>query len=268
METIIHYFNNIDLDHIMLLKAGGLLLLGTLLLSLFGRFIFGKKSALNNAVSSAIGILFIYALTIILKGAGFLYASLMPPLPLVEITGDNLVLFSFSGADYTVICSQVLSMIILSFLVNIVDGWLPKGKNIFSWIFFRGLTVLIALVLHFVVGGLLANYLPEGIVTYAPPILLGLLILLLLTGALKIVVGAILSTVNPLIAALYTFFFANIVGKQITKAVLTTAILCGLVILLEYLGINTLSIASGILMSYLPFAALLILLWFIVGRLL
>lgn len=268
MEKIIDYITNIDLDQITLLKAGGLLLLGTLLLSLFGRFIFGKKSALNNAVSSAIGILFIYALTVIFKGVGFRYASLIPPLPLVEISGNNLTLFSFSGADYTVICSQVLRIIILSFLVNIVDGWLPKGKNIFSWIFFRGLTVLIALVLHFVASGLLAVYLPEGIATYAPPILLGLLILLLLTGALKILVGALMATVNPLIAALYTFFFANFVGKQITKAVLTAAILCGLVLLLQYLGIDSLSIAPAIVTSYAPFAALLILLWFVVGRLL
>ena len=268
MDNIIDYIKNINLDQITLLKAGGLLLLGTLLLSLFGRFIFGKKSALNNAVSSAIGILFIYALTVILNGTGFQYASLIPPLPLVEISGDSLKLFSFSGADYTVICSQVLNVIILSFLVNIVDGWLPKGKNVFSWIFFRGLTVLIALVLHFVASGLLTAYLPEGITNYAPPILLGLLILLLLTGALKILVGALMATVNPLIAALYTFFFANFVGKQITKAVLTTVILCGLVLLLQYLGIDSLSLAPAIITSYLPFAALLILLWFVVGRLL
>lgn len=268
MEKLLDYIYSADLDLTALLKAGGLLLLGTLLLSLFGRFIFGKKSALNNAVSSAIGILFIYALSVVLRSFGSEFADLIPPLPFVRISGDSLVLFSFAGADYTVICGEVLSMIILSFLVNIVDGWLPKGKNILSWIFFRVLTVLIASVLHLVSTGLLATYLPEGIVTYAPPILLGLLILMLLTGALKIVVGALLSTVNPLIAALYTFFFANIVGKQVTKAVLTTAILSGLLILLHKIGIGVLSIAPAALMAYLPFVGLLVILWFIVGRLL
>lgn len=268
MESILQSFNNISLDNIQLIKTAGLLLLGTLLLSLFGRFIFGKKSALNNAVSSAIGILFIYALSVVLRSLGSEFADLIPPLPFVTISGDTLVLFSFAGTDYTVICGEVLSMIILSFLVNIVDGWLPKGKNIFSWIFFRVLTVLIASVLHLVSTGLLATYLPEGIVTYAPPILLGLLILMLLTGALKIVVGALLTTVNPLIAALYTFFFANIVGKQVTKAVLTTAILSGLVMLLQHLGLGVLSIASAALVAYLPFMLLLVLLWFVVCRLL
>lgn len=268
MEKVLQYIENISLDNIQLMKTAGLLLLGTLLLSLFGRFIFGKKSALNNAVSSAIGILFIYALAVILRDIYPQITRWIPPLPLVTISGDRLVLFSFSGADYTVICSQLLSMIILSFLVNIVDGWMPKGKNIFSWIFFRVLTVLIASILHLVSTGLLATYLPEGIVTYAPPILLGLLILMLLTGALKIVVGALMATVNPLIAALYTFFFANIVGKQITKAILTTAILSGLVILLYNLGLGVLNIASAALMAYLPFVILLVIVWFIVSRLL
>ena len=268
MEAIINYLQSLDLDFASLAKTGGILLLGTLLISLFGRFIFGKKSALNNAVSSAIGILFIYALTVILKSAGAQFETLIAPLPFVTISGDQLILFSFTGVDYTVVCAEILNMIILSFLVNIVDGWLPRGKHIISWVFFRCLTVLIALFLHLVVTGLFTTYLPQGIVTYAPPILLGLLILMLLTGALKILVGVVLSTVNPLIAALYTFFFANVVGKQITKAVLTTAILAGLVLILRHAGITVISIASAALMAYIPFIIILIILWYIVCRVL
>lgn len=268
MENFLDYIYSSELDLTVLLKAGGLLLLGTLLLSLFGRFIFGKKSALNNAVSSAIGILFIYALAVVLKSIYPQLGDMIPPLPYVSIRGDSLVLFSFTGADYTVICAQVLSMIILSFLVNIVDGWLPKGKNLFAWLFFRVLTVLLASILHLVSSGLLAALLPEGIVTYAPPILLGLLILMLLTGALKILVGALMATVNPLIAALYTFFFANVVGKQITKAVLTTAILSGLLVLLHKIGLGVVSIAAASLIAYVPFVIILVIVWFIAGRLL
>lgn len=268
MEKVLQYIENISLDNIQLMKTAGLLLLGTLLLSLFGRFIFGKKSALNNAVSSAIGILFIYALAVVLRSIRPEFASWIPPLPLVRIQGDSLVLFSFANAHYTAICSELLNTIILAFLVNLVDGWMPKGKHLLGWIFFRVLTVLIASGLHLVSTGLLTAYLPVDLVTYAPPILLGLLILMLLTGALKIVVGALMATVNPLIAALYTFFFANIVGKQVTKAVLTTAILSGLVMLLHHFGLGVLSIASAALVTYLPFVVLLVLLWFVVGRLL
>lgn len=266
MEYIAKYFPSVPLSFDNVWKAALVLLLGTFLLSVFGRFIFGKRSALNNAVSSAIGILFIYAATVVLTSAGAQFSSFVAPLPFVSISGDKMTLFSFMGAHYTTVCSQILSMIILSFLVNLADGWLPRGKNLFSWVFFRCLTVVIGYMMHLVVVWLFSAYLPEGIVTYAPTILLALLILLLLTGALKILVGAVLSTVNPIIGGLYTFFFATIIGKQITKAVLTTAILSGIVIGLRYLGIGVISIASAALIAYVPILVLLIVLWYIVCK--
>lgn len=266
MEAIVNFFGNMGIEFDTFWKAALILLLGTLVLSLFGRFVFGKRSALNNAVSSAFGILFIYAVTVVLRSAGASFNAFIAPLPFVSISGDQMTLFSFAGAHYTAICSEVLSMIILSFLVNLADGWLPRGKNIFSWVFFRCLTVIIAYLLHLVVVGLFATYLPDGIVTYAPAILLGLLVILLLTGALKILVGALLSTVNPIIGGLYTFFFATVIGKQITKAILTTAILSALVMALQYVGVGVISIASAALAAYIPIMIVLIVLWYIVCR--
>ena len=90
---------------------------------------------------------------------------------------------------------------------------------------------------------------------------------MLLTGALRFLLGAILATVNPLIAALYTFFFASIVGKQITRAVLTTAIMAGIVLLLQNMGITALSLLSGALVAYVPFLLLLVLTWYIISKL-
>ena len=266
MDTIIDLFSSIGINFDTFWKAGLILLLSTLLLSVFGRFVFGKRSVLNNAVSSAIGILFIYAITVVLGSIGTQFSNLIAPLPFVTINNEQMILFTFENAHYTTICTEVLSMVILAFLVNLADGWLPKGKNIFSWAFFRTLTVLIGYILHLVVVGLFAKYLPEGIVTYAPVILLALLVLLLLTGALKIVVGAILTTVNPIIGGLYTFFFATVIGKQVTKAVLTTALLTALIFGLQYIGIGVISIASAALAAYIPVMVLLVVLWYIVFR--
>lgn len=264
MDTVIRFFDSVGIDFDTFWKAALILLIGTVLLSLFGRFVFGKRSALNHAVSSAIGILFIYALTVVLGSSSTQLSSLIAPLPFVTIADNQMILFSFRNAHYTTICSEVLSMIILAFLVNLADGWLPKGKNIFTWIFFRGLTVLIGYIMHLVVVGLFATYLPEGIVTYAPVVLLAILVLLLLTGALKIVVGALLATVNPIIGGLYTFFFANVIGKQVTKAVLTTVILSALVIGLQYIGLGVISIAAAALTAYIPVLILLAVLWYLV----
>ena len=266
MEAIVNFFDSIGFDFDSFWKAALILLLGTFLLSIFGRFVFGKRSALNNAVSSAIGILFIYAVSVVLRSTGAQFQGLIAPLPFVSISDDTMTLFSFAGAHYTTICSEILSMIILSFLVNLADGWLPKGKNVFSWAFFRCVTVVVGYLMHLIVVGLFAAYLPDGIVTYAPAILLGLLVILLLTGALKIIVGALLTTVNPIVGGLYTFFFATVIGKQVTKAVLTTALLSALVIALQYIGVGVISIASAALVAYIPIMIVLIVMWYVVCR--
>lgn len=263
MDTIISYLNSVNIDFDSFWKAALILLLGVFLISVFGRFVFGKRSALNHAVSSSIGILFIYAISVVLRNLGTDFQNMLTPLPLVSISGEQLVLFPFSTAHYTTICSELLSMIVLAFLVNMADSWLPKGKNIITWLFFRCLTVIIAYLMHMVVVGILATYLPAGFVEYAPVILLSILAILLLTGVLKVIVGALLSTVNPIIGGLYTFFFATVIGKQITKAVLTTVILTVLIIALQYVGFGVISIASAALTAYIPLFLVLIVLWYI-----
>ena len=257
-----------DFNFSLFLKASLALIVVSLLLSTIGRFVFGKRSSLNHAVSSAIGILFVYATTIVIYSTGASFASLLGPLPFLSIGGGTLHVFSFAGTDYTIICSELLSMIILAFGVNLIDTLIPKGKRFFGWLLFRCLTVVLAIVLHLVITYLFRTYLPEGLVTYAPTVLLFLLILLLLVGALKFVVGALLATVNPVIAAFYTFFFASLVGKQLTKSIMTTAILSGLVFMLHNLGCTVISIASVTLIVYLPLMLVLLAVWFFVSKIL
>ncbi len=267
-SELLQKLESLDFNWEQFAKAAILLAAVNLVLSAMGHFVFGRRSGFNHAVSSAIGILFVYALTITLASMGAQFERFVAPLPFIHISGENLTLFSFMGADYVAICYQVLGMVILAFLANLIDGLLPRGKHIITWFFFRCVTVALAMVLHVVVSHLMTAYMPTELVTYAPVILLGLLVLLLLVGALKFVVGAVLVSVNPLIAAFYTFFFASFVGKQLTKAMLTTAILSGLVYGLNYLGITAISIAGAALIAYIPLLILLLVVWYIVNKLL
>lgn len=266
MENLQAAFAAIDFDTATFIKAALILAVGSILLGAIGRFVFGKRSTLNHSVSSAIGILFVYAATVVLYSAGVRFQAFAAPLPFVSFSGSQMRVFSFFGANYTVICSEVLSMIILAFLANLVEAILPKGKHVLSWFFFRLLTVVLAMAAHLLVTWLFTRYLPEGLVTYAPTILLGLLILLLLVGALKLVVGAVLSTVHPLIGAFYTFFFATLVGKALTKAILTTAILSAIVLALNYIGCTAVSIAAAALIAYIPLLIVLLVVWYVVSK--
>ena len=266
MKSIEKYFASMGVDFSNMAILLGILVLATLLLGTISRFIFGKRSTLSAAVSSAIGILFIYALTVVLHSAGVGYEKYVTPLPFTDLFQDTMIVHAPSG-HYAIVCSELLSMVILSFLVNLADRWIPKGKNMFSWILLRCLTVTIGYAMHWIVVYLFATYLPEGIVTYAPTVLLVLLVIFLLTGVMKLLVGVLLSaTVSPIIGAIYTFFFANAIGKLVTRAMLTTAIMYGLVYLLNNMGIMAIVIGSAALVAYIPFLLILAALWYLVNK--
>ena len=65
---------------------------------------------------------------------------------------------------------------------------------------------------------------------------------------------------------LYTFFFATIIGKMITRAVFTTGLLALLITGLKYLGIVAVSIATSALVIYIPLLLLLFIIWYINNR--
>lgn len=267
MDIISTYFSQYGLNLQSVLIALGIIIGGSLLIGSLSRFIFGKHSTIARALSSAIGILFVYALNIVLHSAGGDFHRFTTPLPFLTVNADSMELFQFAGISYPIICSELVSMMILAFIMNLIDRVMPMGKHLFSWILLRSITVILAQAAHLIVHWLFTTYLPDAILLYAPMILLALLVLLLLTGALKLLVGLFLSTVNPVIAALYTFFFANVIGKMITRSMVTTAILGALVYGLGLIGITTICIALGALAAYIPLLILLIMLWYLVAKL-
>ncbi len=264
MDSIMQYLTGLDTSRLLLFAL--FLVGGSLLMGCIGRFVFGNKSTLSLSVSSAIGVVFIYALNITLHCAGAEFSGFIAPLPFVSVAESTVSFFQFTGKDYTVICQELVGLIVLAFLMNLWERLLPTGKSLFSWIFFRVLSLVLAQAAFLLVNWLMTSYLPADYLTYAPAIILGILLLMLLTGGLKLLFGLFLTTVNPLIAALYTFFFANMVGKQITRAVLTTASISLLLYALEALKIFAISIVAEALSLYIPLLLVLLILWRILHR--
>ena len=271
MENLLNELTQSGFSVEMFLTAGVFFAAAALVVGWLGKIIFGKNNELGHAVSSAIGILFIYIITVLVLMAGpelEKFQEFLSPLPFVNIEAEQLHLFVYANATFDTICAQIVSMVILAFLVNLLDTLLPRGENIIGWFLFRCVTVILAMGAHWLVCQLLASFLPDVIVNYASVILLGVLIIMLSVGIFRFIVGAAIATVNPIVAALYTFFFANLVGVQLSKSVLTTAMLCLLIYALNELGILTISIAAAALMAYLPFLIILIAVWYVVNRIL
>ena len=159
-------------------------------------------------------------------------------------------------------------MVILAFLVNLLDTLIPKGKGVIGWYLLRFITVALAMIAHITVTWVIATYVPVSLATYAPVILLGLLITMLLLGVLNLILGAVLTVVNPILGGIYAFFFSNMIGKQLTKAVVTTIVLTAMTVALEYFGYTLLYIAGPALGTYTPLLVVLLVLWYITGHIL
>jgi len=258
----------VDLDLAAMGKFIVFLAAAMLVAGFIGKIFLGKDSDLNRSLCAAIGILFIYAITIVVYTfqPGDL-ARFLSPLPYVVFSGDKLYLFVFEGTKFSVICYQMLSMIILAFVYHLLDAFMPRGKG-FYWLLYRFLTLIMGMALHYVAAWAINTFLPGALVTYATTAIVVVLLGLLMLGALKIVLGLVLVAVNPIIAAIYAFFFSNKIGKQLSKAVLTTLILTVLVLLLHHFGYSVISISTESLSAYLPLAAALLALWFIIGNIL
>lgn len=241
----------------------------SLILGVLSRMILGKRSSLNHALSSAMGIGFIYAVTIaVYTFKPWDLELLLSPLPFVTFAGDYLILLPITDMAFPSLCAEVLSLVILAFLMNLTDTVMPQGGSAISWYPLRFLTVILSMGLHLGARWAIRTFLPPEIVTYAPAILLGLLVFMAFSGAISLVLGLFITLSSPFLGAMYTFFFSSVVGKQVSKAIFTSAILCGIVYVMDLFGYTVIPITAAALMTYIPLALLMLLLWYLIGHVL
>ena len=242
---------------------------GFLLLGVLGRMLLGRRSGANHALSSAVGILFIYAVSVAIYAfQPWNLKDLISPLPFTAFSGEYLVLFPLRSAELNSVCFELVSMLILAFLVNLLDSLLPQGKSVLGWYFLRFVTVILAMLAHLLVRWGIASYMPGVLLEYAPMILLGVLGVMLALGVLNLLLGLVLTVANPILGGIYAFFFSNLVGRQLTRAVGTTAVLTGLVYLMEHFGITALCITQSALISCAPPLLVVLILWYLIGHVL
>lgn len=238
-----------------------------LVMGVLSRAVLGRRSSLNHSLSTVMGILFVYAVTVVVYTfKPWNLEALLSPLPFVTFSGDYLIVLPIADAQFPALCTQVLSLVILAFLVNLIDSLMPRGSGIFSWYLLRFVSVCLSMGLHLLVHWAVNTYVPQLLLTYAPAVLLILLAFMLLSGVVSLILGLVISVGNPFLGAMYSFFFSNVVGKQLSKAIFSTVILCAIVYLLEFTGYTVISITSAALGAYIPLVILLLVLWHIIGH--
>lgn len=239
------------------------------LMIVVSRLIGGKESSFDATLGTAIAVLMIYLTCIAYYAAEGHYNVLFNSLPLLNFSGDYVTIFSFKGAGIDVVCSQLVNMMLLSFLVGLVDDIIPRGSNFILWVFFRYVTAVLGVAAHAIVTYLFETYMPGVLVTYAPVIVLIVIVALLALYVFKWLIGLILGvTLSPVIGAIYTFFISNVIGKRITKAVLTTFLLALVVMILDHFQFTQFYIYSAALVSFVPAAFLILIIVYIVTKIL
>ena len=263
--------NQMDGLKVTILQYGkfvGILIFGILLISSLFRFLFGKKNQINLAVTSAMEILCVYVINVVIYALGLQLQEFITPLPFVAMVEDYLIIFPILNAEFVDICHHVLKLLIIAFLVNLINEIIPQGKHLVTWFLLRIITVIIAVAAIYFAELGLNTFLPEGLYDIAPTVLLCCLVALVLLGSLKVLVGAVMAFLDPIVAALYTFFFSTFIGRSLAKAMVSTALLTALVVALDYLNISVVLIAASALTAYLPLLLVVLVLWYIVGHIL
>ncbi len=245
-----------------------ILIFGLLLISSLARFLFGKKAQLNQAISSAVEIFCVYVINVVIYALGLHLQEFLTPLPFVAMAEDYLVLYPILSAEFVDICHHVLKMLIIAFLVNLLNSVVPEGKRLITWFLLRLITVVVSVAVIYIAELLLNTYIPEGLAEIAPTVLVCCLAALILLGSMKVIVGAVLAFLDPIVAALYTFFFSNFIGRALAKAMVSTALLTGVIVLLDVLDISVVLIAASALTAYIPLLLIVVVLWYIIGSIL
>jgi len=241
----------------------------SLILGIMSRVVLGKRSSLNHSLSSVMGILFVYAATIILYTfKPWNLDVLLSPLPFATFSDHYLIIHPITDLQFPSLCEEMLSLIILAFLVNLIDTCMPQGENMLSWFLLRLITILVCFALHLLVSWAFHTYLPGVLVDYAPMILLLVLAFFVLSGVLTLILGLVISVTNPFLGAMYSFFFSNVIGKQLSKAIFSSSILGVILYLMDRFGFIVIIITPAALMTYIPLALAMIVLWYLIGYLL
>ena len=131
-----HEISFTDMAQFLLYFAAASLVLGVI-----SRVVLGKYSSLNHALSSVMAVLFIYTITVTLYTfKPWNLDLLLSPMPFATFSDHYLIIHPILDLQFPALCSELLSLLILAFLINLVDTLLPSGENVFSWLLLRLIT--------------------------------------------------------------------------------------------------------------------------------
>lgn len=193
----------------------------------------GKKSIINRGISGMLSIIMMYLTAIFLYVFVPMLRESLSELPFLYVDAEKIRLLDPAAIGLKALPPVLLRFFILAFFVNCMEAVWPTGEGFASWLVWRIVSALSALLLYCLLCASLELVFPSllGRWAFIPVVLIIAATVLVFLG--KLVFGIILSTANPYFGAVYGFFSVSQVGSQFSKTVLTTALT---VLLLRWLS--------------------------------
>lgn len=233
-------------------------------LGLVFRLFFGRNCAVNRGISGFLEVLFIYAATVtVYTLKPWNLTQYLAPLPFAIFRGDILIVSYSACSTIPLLCSQLLSLIILCFIVHLLNFVLPRGRSFVPWLLMRAVCVVLAVGVDLAANWALNAFLPAVIAESAPVALITVLAVTLLVSLFNPLLCILFTAANPIVGLLYTFFFSNTIGKNLTRAVLSAGMVFALFYGMDYFECIVIDITPGALLRYSPFALALLGVWYV-----
>lgn len=241
-----------------------LLIVFVLGLGLVFRLFFGRNCAVNRGISGFLEVLFIYAATVtVYTLKPWNLSQYLAPLPFAIFRGDILIVSYSACSTIPLLCSQLLSLIILCFIVHLLNFVLPRGRSFVPWLLMRAVCVVLAVGVDLAANWALNAFLPAVIAESAPVALITVLAVTLLVSLFNPLLCILFTAANPIVGLLYTFFFSNTIGKNLTRAVLSAGMVFALFYGMDYFECIVINITPGALLRYSPFTLALLGVWYV-----
>ena len=231
------------------------------------RLVFGKRSTAVRSVTTALGILITYVITHLLVMGNSPISEYLVSLPFAQFDGSLIHIFSLSEIASADLYYELVNLILLAFLFGLMDDLLPAGKNIFTWLLLRCVSILVSYVGFMITNMIFTRILPGFALQFAPIILIALLALFLAVTVFKWLIGLILGVSGgPILGAIYTFFISHVVGKQLTKSAVTSSILYLLVYLANRFSYTSIALGDSFNLITALVLAMLAGIWFCIYK--
>ena len=187
---------------------------------------FGKKTLLNQGISSTLCIVTVYLGAILL---GVFAPSLRDDiaLPFLSMNEQSAVLQDIFTMEAKSIASSLLQLMILVFLLNTADSFGAGGKDIVTWIATEALAMVIALLIYVLLITGMQAIIPWLLNRYAiVPVVLVIALSLVMICA-KFLFTKVITKENSYYTSMNKFFTTNRMGTLLTSSAMSF-LFCGL----------------------------------------